>query len=129
MRICHLSREVRQQNGGYKKEYQGSRHLKPSQPKGEGTCEDCSLQGIQGDPVQYKCRTCYDPGKDQPQQDPYVVGGHTLQYKEKDEYKPKAVVNDSKHCFDPIFYLVRSEEHTFELQSRGHLVCRLLLEK
>src|SRR5690625_6935534 len=23
----------------------------------------------------------------------------------------------------------RSEEHTFELQSRGHLVCRLLLEK
>src|SRR5207253_11434044 len=24
---------------------------------------------------------------------------------------------------------VRSEEHTYELQSRGHLVCRLLLEK
>src|SRR5690625_6401227 len=23
----------------------------------------------------------------------------------------------------------RSEEHTYELQSRGHLVCRLLLEK
>src|SRR5690625_1809575 len=29
-----------------------------------------------------------------------------------------------------IFYaLLRSEEHTSELQSRGHLVCRLLLEK
>src|SRR5690625_6069383 len=28
---------------------------------------------------------------------------------------------------DLIFY--RSEEHTSELQSRGHLVCRLLLEK
>src|SRR5690554_7082618 len=26
-------------------------------------------------------------------------------------------------------YLVRSEEHTSELQSRPHLVCRLLLEK
>src|SRR5690625_5518104 len=26
-------------------------------------------------------------------------------------------------------YQVRSEEHTSELQSRGHLVCRLLLEK
>src|SRR5207253_9427896 len=26
-------------------------------------------------------------------------------------------------------YLNRSEEHTSELQSRGHLVCRLLLEK
>src|SRR5439155_7855581 len=27
------------------------------------------------------------------------------------------------------FPQVRSEEHTSELQSRGHLVCRLLLEK
>src|SRR5690625_5937484 len=27
------------------------------------------------------------------------------------------------------FELLRSEEHTSELQSRGHLVCRLLLEK
>src|SRR5690625_6944313 len=26
-------------------------------------------------------------------------------------------------------FLTRSEEHTSELQSRGHLVCRLLLEK
>src|SRR5690625_7072978 len=26
-------------------------------------------------------------------------------------------------------YRLRSEEHTSELQSRGHLVCRLLLEK
>src|SRR5690625_5962976 len=32
---------------------------------------------------------------------------------------PRAVANDQ----------VRSEEHTSELQSRGHLVCRLLLEK
>src|SRR5690625_6636815 len=28
-----------------------------------------------------------------------------------------------------LFELIRSEEHTSELQSRGHLVCRLLLEK
>src|SRR5690625_6918250 len=28
-----------------------------------------------------------------------------------------------------ILELERSEEHTSELQSRGHLVCRLLLEK
>src|SRR5690625_5327919 len=27
------------------------------------------------------------------------------------------------------FLKIRSEEHTSELQSRGHLVCRLLLEK
>src|SRR5690625_6040386 len=33
--------------------------------------------------------------------------------------------------FTPIFAVsrMRSEEHTSELQSRGHLVCRLLLEK
>src|SRR5690625_6705148 len=29
----------------------------------------------------------------------------------------------------PVLASVRSEEHTSELQSRGHLVCRLLLEK
>src|SRR5215208_6293874 len=29
----------------------------------------------------------------------------------------------------PASLLLRSEEHTSELQSRGHLVCRLLLEK
>ena len=29
----------------------------------------------------------------------------------------------------PIDVIVRSEEHTSELQSPGHLVCRLLLEK
>src|SRR5690625_5436677 len=28
-----------------------------------------------------------------------------------------------------LFIRTRSEEHTSELQSRGHLVCRLLLEK
>src|SRR5690625_5227863 len=28
-----------------------------------------------------------------------------------------------------ILFFLRSEEHTSELQSRGHLVCRLLLEK
>src|SRR5690625_6657662 len=28
-----------------------------------------------------------------------------------------------------VYLQVRSEEHTSELQSRGHLVCRLLLEK
>src|SRR5439155_23212323 len=42
--------------------------------------------------------------------------------------------NDHRHALHthiPILRLVfgRSEEHTSELQSRGHLVCRLLLEK
>src|SRR5690625_6594037 len=41
---------------------------------------------------------------------------------------------DNNPCTNPEFEdyqkgQVRSEEHTSELQSRGHLVCRLLLEK
>src|SRR5215208_2924714 len=32
-------------------------------------------------------------------------------------------------CWPPRSAACRSEEHTSELQSRGHLVCRLLLEK
>src|SRR5690625_6516638 len=37
--------------------------------------------------------------------------------------------NDSTTLELPILYRWRSEEHTSELQSRGQLVCRLLLEK
>src|SRR5207253_10057659 len=32
-------------------------------------------------------------------------------------------------CGEAVLGVFRSEEHTSELQSRGHLVCRLLLEK
>src|SRR5439155_13769313 len=32
-------------------------------------------------------------------------------------------------CLERLERTLRSEEHTSELQSRGHLVCRLLLEK
>src|SRR5439155_8976626 len=36
----------------------------------------------------------------------------------------------SSRCFTHVSWSwTRSEEHTSELQSRGHLVCRLLLEK
>src|SRR5579884_1858813 len=35
----------------------------------------------------------------------------------------------SAPCASPTVGPRRSEEHTSELQSRGHLVCRLLLEK
>src|SRR5690625_5830706 len=37
--------------------------------------------------------------------------------------------NVMKHVNYKGVYLERSEEHTSELQSRGHLVCRLLLEE
>src|SRR2546429_7870444 len=35
----------------------------------------------------------------------------------------------ASRCGFPTGSVTRSEEHTFELQSRLHLVCRLLLEK
>src|SRR5690625_6887914 len=40
-------------------------------------------------------------------------------------------VTPFKYCLQNIIHSLeqRSEEHTSELQSRGHLVCRLLLEK
>ena len=34
-----------------------------------------------------------------------------------------------RHMYYAMSALIRSEEHTSELQSRLHLVCRLLLEK
>src|SRR5690625_5408352 len=40
-----------------------------------------------------------------------------------------AITNLSSWMLDKEQRLYRSEEHTSELQSRGHLVCRLLLEK
>src|SRR5689334_24657649 len=36
---------------------------------------------------------------------------------------------DNESKFKERFYIDRSEEHTSELQSQFHLVCRLLLEK
>src|SRR5690625_5516404 len=39
-------------------------------------------------------------------------------------HQPYAVTPEARDT-----WLKRSEEHTSELQSRGHLVCRLLLEK
>src|SRR5690625_6590338 len=42
--------------------------------------------------------------------------------------RQEVVVNSAKLDLIRILDL-RSEEHTSELQSRGHLVCRLLLEK
>src|SRR5437870_7417042 len=41
--------------------------------------------------------------------------------------QPALVSQGRVHC--DVLQALRSEEHTSELQSRGHLVCRLLLEK
>src|SRR5690625_2588878 len=50
-----------------------------------------------------------------------------------DDHRIVQLVNACQQFTLPLypfrFGKVRSEEHTSELQSRGHLVCRLLLEK
>src|SRR5439155_25616342 len=42
---------------------------------------------------------------------------------------PLPVNSQIRAITNPVLKQGRSEEHTSELQSRGHLVCRLLLEK
>src|SRR5690625_5321288 len=44
-------------------------------------------------------------------------------------YKTKALIITTGAEYKKLGIEGRSEEHTSELQSRGHLVCRLLLEK
>src|SRR5690625_7124903 len=55
-----------------------------------------------------------------------------LHYQEDGSLQVQAICDSCKDTLDehPEYYELdfRSEEHTSELQSRGHLVCRLLLE-
>src|SRR5690554_7583711 len=76
---------------------------------------------------------------------PVGVGGHnfsmvrklireklSLIYQDLLSNTPKTFINIQLGTIQPITVSVvgeRSEEHTSELQSRPHLVCRLLLEK
>src|SRR5690625_6354122 len=55
---------------------------------------------------------------DTPTSGEYILNGHRVS--ELDDSELAQVRNKE---------IGRSEEHTSELQSRGHLVCRLLLEK
>src|SRR5690625_1997024 len=43
-------------------------------------------------------------------------------------WQPAVTRFETEHLFEAARFMIQSEEHTSELQSRGHLVCRLLLE-
>src|SRR5437870_9486703 len=60
------------------------------------------------------------------------AGGKTVRIEVEQGGKRMIRVTDDGHGMthdDALLAFERSEEHTSELQSRGHLVCRLLLEK
>src|SRR5690625_5924260 len=57
---------------------------------------------------------------------PYTTLFRSLRSDDREHRRPGEEIGDQ----GPAFHRCpRSEEHTSELQSRGHLVCRLLLEK
>src|SRR5690625_517667 len=59
----------------------------------------------------------------------YILG-HFLNTEDESNIQEEHIETFSKLVDDvDDFDVSRSEEHTSELQSRGHLVCRLLLEK
>src|SRR5439155_27123326 len=63
--------------------------------------------------------------------DAWDAGGAARRQGATDQRGPDRRLGNRKsplRCPHPSFR-ARSEEHTSELQSRGHLVCRLLLEK
>src|SRR5690625_7010821 len=64
-----------------------------------------------------------DSAKEKPQEATVIAVGPG-RANDKGELTPVGV-NEG----DTVIFSKRSEEHTSELQSRGHLVCRLLLEK
>src|SRR5690625_6833269 len=60
----------------------------------------------------------------------YIVGLPDNAVKESRQRIEAAIKNNGfKMPHNKVIVNMRSEEHTSELQSRGHLVCRLLLEK
>src|SRR5439155_8028367 len=55
-----------------------------------------------------------------------LARGKTIGYRKLERFEPTPVRRVRVVVEDAV---ARSEEHTSELQSRGHLVCRLLLKK
>src|SRR5690625_87226 len=59
----------------------------------------------------------------------YLLIGHYQDKQSSRRAAMNALISTTAGGLAMLVGLLRSEEHTSELQSRGHLVCRLLLEK
>src|SRR2546429_5920716 len=95
----------------------------------------CHASGLVNEPtsrvVRIPPRCCHSPncfGLQKPPVDTHTVNMHCEFDKISGSAYPAAVGILSRHIH-AIGVSPRSEEHTSELQSRLHLVCRLLLEK
>src|SRR5690625_4881637 len=109
----------------------------------DGTMTDFKWRHFQGDVILWAVRWyCRYPISSRGLEEMLAERGssvdHTTIYRWVQCYAPemeKRLRWFWRRGFDPSWRLdetyvkVRSEEHTSELQSRGHLVCRLLLEK
>src|SRR5689334_24832763 len=59
-----------------------------------------------------------------------LLGGHTHHETTFDDFRRQSLLPERMSQLGPgLAWIDRSEEHTSELQSQFHLVCRLLLEK
>src|SRR5690625_6435950 len=57
-----------------------------------------------------------------------IIHKTEIRVKDGDQNHAKKLTNPEAWAMKMMQTTLRSEEHTSELQSRGHLVCRLLLE-
>src|SRR5437870_7848061 len=58
----------------------------------------------------------------------FCEGGCSTSFWKRGSFRSGSNIGSSRSSAG-VSGIIRSEEHTSELQSRGHLVCRLLLEK
>src|SRR5690625_5598313 len=78
----------------------------------------------------YEIGNYFEPGEDGTAQlSAFDYDGDLPQMEDSLSFTIKAYNPGNAEPFGSHEVAIRSEEHTSELQSRGHLVCRLLLEK
>src|SRR5690625_5447453 len=84
-----------------------------------GLLAGCATTSEEPEPAPQMTETEPEP-QPEPEPEPQIDTVFRFDF-DRSELKPAARAALTAHA--------RSEEHTSELQSRGHLVCRLLLEK
>src|SRR5690554_5452328 len=94
------------------------------------TCERCSFHERIGSEEYFQI--LFDNGEYK-EMDKKMMSGDPLKFEDTKKYVHRIIASQKKtglsDAIRTAYGKIRSEEHTSELQSRPHLVCRLLLEK